>query len=331
MTAADGHKKRWPRVAAGVLIGTICLWLAFRGFELADFTRALRSLNVPLTLLALGSTFLTLLMGAWRWRWLFYPHHQERSFHALFRALVVGQMVNIVSPLRVGEVARVYALAEHERLTKTHVLATVALEKVLDLFVFGVAIALLLMLMALPGGVRVKTSAQLGVAAAALLTLWFVARFAVPIANRLDPFTRWLPTRLRVAARAALHRVVEGLATLRKPQMGAFVLGLSVLLQICSALTNYLLIRAFGFDIPAWSALFLLVLLQVGSVPPSLPGKIGVFNYLVVVGLAVFGIDQTPAFSFSLVLYVVALLPKVLIGSAYVASGSVHVTRRAPA
>src|SRR5262249_22223914 len=146
-------------------------------------TAAVRPVPVAL---AVVSTLATLIIVTLRWRLLFYPQHRDRRFRALFRSLVVGQMINIVSPLRVGEIARMYELAAQEPVSKTQVLATLALEKVLDLIVFGLALVLLLGLIALPVGVRVKTSAQLGVGLVALVGLWGTARFAIPLARRLE-------------------------------------------------------------------------------------------------------------------------------------------------
>lgn len=316
------------RVVAGLLVGGLALWLAFRDFSLADLYAALASLDWALTAAALGSTLLTLLAVSWRWQWLFHPRQHEVAFGALFKAIVVGQMVNILSPIRVGELARVYSLAEDVQLSKAHVLATVALEKVLDLVVFAAAVALLFAMMALPEGVRIKTTAQLGVASTALVLLWGATRFGLPLARWAERHIPPLRPRWRDVASRTLHRFLDGLAALQRPHVGSVLLMQSVVVMFCSALTNYLLIRAFGFDVPAWGALFLLVLLQVGAVPPSLPGRLGVFNYLVVVGLAAFDVPRADALSYSLVLYAVALLPKVVLGVLYVAFGSARVRWR---
>ena len=89
-----------------------------------------------------------------------------------------------------------------------------------------------------------------------------------------------------------------------------------------AASTNYLLFLAFRLRVPLVAALLLLVVLQVGAVPPSLPGRVGIFNYLTVVALSAFGVDRATALAYSIVLYAVALAPKILVGAAYVAAGA---------
>jgi hypothetical protein len=50
-------------------------------------------------------------------------------------------------------------------------------------------------------------------------------------------------------------------------------------------------------------ATFVLVVLQGGVAVPSTPGKIGVFQYLCVIALSVFGVPAATGFSYGVVLY----------------------------
>jgi len=57
-----------------------------------------------------------------------------------------------------------------------------------------------------------------------------------------------------------------------------------------------------------------LVVLQVGMAVPSSPGRIGVFQYLVILALSIFAVDKNVALGYSVVLYLVIYVPMVLIG-----------------
>jgi len=94
---------------------------------------------------------------------------------------------------------------------------------------------------------------------------------------------------------------------------------LSALSLLLSVVTNYFLFLAVGLQLPPVAALFVLVVLQVGNVPPSLPANLGVFHYLVILALSFFAIDQSVALGYAWLLYSVALLPKIIIGTAIVA------------
>ncbi|MBE3132417.1 MAG: flippase-like domain-containing protein [Acidobacteria bacterium] len=310
----------WP-IAAGIVLGSLALWLAFRGLDLTGLTTSLSRINYAWTLAALASTGASLLAVAWRWQLLFHPDHTERHLATLFRAVVVGQMLNIVVPLRLGEVARMYMVAEQEGLSKARVLATLAVEKALDLAMFALALVVVLAMFAFPGGVQVQQRALWVVGLGGTLGLWFLSRHS----ERLHPMVRWgakvLPVRLRPRAAGIVDRFLDGLSALRSTGASFAAIALSVVIVAIASLTNYLVFLAFGFHLSFLAGLFLLVLIQVGSVPPSLPGKIGIFHYLTMVGLGVFGVAREPALSYAIVLYAVALLPKVLLGAVFMATG----------
>jgi glycosyltransferase 2 family protein len=318
----------WLSVGLGVLLGSLALWLALRGLAIGDLIACLARINYPLTIAALLTTFATLLVSAFRWKLLFHPDHRRLHTLTLFRAIIVGQMLNIVVPLRVGELARIYAVAEREGLSKTRVLATLAVEKVLDLAMCAMAIAVLLTSMALPGDVPLRSRTLWIVGVGGSIALWLLARHG-------DTVARWLWSFVPAAAETrktwigrVVDRFLDGLSALRTPSAGLGAVLLSFVILVLAALTNYLLFAAFDLDLPFLSAVSLLVILQVGSVPPSLPGKLGIFNYLTVLGLGAFGVDRNVAFSYSLVLYAVAWLPKVLVGAALVATGARTATGR---
>jgi hypothetical protein len=61
---------------------------------------------------------------------------------------------------------------------------------------------------------------------------------------------------------------------------------------------------------------------------PSVPGRIGIFEYLCVLALGVFNIPESTAFSYGILLHVVALLPQTVIGLVFL--GIMGTTKRPP-
>jgi glycosyltransferase 2 family protein len=304
-----------------VVFGSVALWLAFRGLDLEEFRRALSRVDPVWTLVALLSNAASLLALTWRWQLLFHPDHLDRRFWPLFRAVVIGQMINIVVPLRLGEVARMYLVAEAERLSKARVLATLAVEKALDLGVFALAVVFVLAFFAFPGGVGIKQGALWSIGVGGSLALWLLSRFSDRLTPWVHSLSRYVPGRFGGRATGIAERFLAGLSALKSPMASLAAVLWSAGIMVLAALTNYLMFLACGFNLSFLVAVFLLVLIQVGSVPPSLPGKIGIFHFLVVVGLGMFGVDRSAALGYAIVLYAVALLPKVILGAALSATG----------
>jgi len=318
---AEGRRRLFT-VLAGCLLGSLALWLALRGLDLVQLLNALHGVDYAMTVAALLAALATLVINTVRWQLLFYPDHRRVSFAALFRANVVGQMLNIVSPVRVGEITRMYSVSGSEGIGKAQVLATLAIEKVLDLATFALAVMVVSATIVLPPEIRLQQRTLWIGGIAGGIALWWLARRPRTIDAALTALTGLLPERWQEPGRSGVRGFVDGLTALDSSGAGLAAVALSLALMIVAAWTNHLLFLAFGLHLPPVAALLLLVVLQVGAVPPSLPGKIGVFNYLTVVALSVFAVDRATAVGYSIVLYVVALLPKILIGGICLAIGA---------
>ncbi|OGO76276.1 MAG: hypothetical protein A3K41_06920 [Chloroflexi bacterium RIFOXYD12_FULL_57_15] len=100
----------------------------------------------------------------------------------------------------------------------------------------------------------------------------------------------------------------------RRPRLLIGLFGWSLIAWMISALTNYLVFLALELALPVWASLLLLVVLQVGIAVPSSPGRIGVFQYLVILTLSIFAVNKDVALGVGIILYLVVYVPMVLIG-----------------
>lgn len=306
-----------PQIVIGAIIGTGALVLAVRGVDWRGVGQAMLQTRGSMVLLALLCVAAGILLFVARWRMLFAPEHHGLEWSALTGAVLIGQTANIVIPARIGEIARIYLVGRREQVSKARVTATIVVEKVTDLAVFAVAIVLLLLGMSLPqwisrsGVAFVITSAVL-LAAILVLTFWSGAllRFVEWVAERMS--RRW-GTRLVRVAEASLG----GLRSLRDWRYALLVWILSVAILVISIATTYIVFLAMRLPLPPVAALLLTIVLRIGVAPPSLPGRLGLFQYLIVVALGMFGINRTVALSYSFVLYAVAVLPVLVAGVAW--------------
>jgi hypothetical protein len=99
---------------------------------------------------------------------------------------------------------------------------------------------------------------------------------------------------------------MDGLSVLSASKPAPALWGWTAIAWLLSVLTNWFLLLAFGLPPSFLMALFLLVVLQGGVAIPSTPGKIGVFQYLCVAALSIFGVPDAMSFSYGVVLYAIA-------------------------
>ncbi len=301
----------------GLALSVVAAWLAVRDVHWGSVAEAIARANGWWLLAALLSVVLTTLLKALRWQALFVPRPQTLSVWDLFATLVVGQMLNMALPMRAGDVGRA-AFIGRPGLSRMQALATVAAEKWLDMAAaFALAMGLL-PFMVWPDWAR-SSLGTLGVVVLAgvigLAVLTLFRRHLLAFLERLDS----LPARsLPLVTRAVewLRRAWQGIAALRSPSLAASAIGWTTLVWLLGASTNWLVGRAMGLSgtVVMWS--FVLLVLQVGVAVPSVPGRIGVFEYLTMLALALFGVQGEVALAYAVVLHVLVIGPIVIGGLA---------------
>jgi uncharacterized protein (TIRG00374 family) len=310
----DVFRDLW-RLGLGLIVGVLALWLAFRDAFFFGLRSALERADVFWILLALGSVLLTVAVAVVRWRVLFRPQSASLSWTNLAGAFLVGQMLNIMLPLRLGEMARAYWLSRSEGIPIGRALGTIGVEKLADLAGLGLTAVALLVLTAVPpwvqspGRVLVITGA---IAAAGILFLAATRRWLLQCVRRAAQ--RW-PRAVGRRVIDLVETTLEGSRAVHSWKASAGVCLLTILVPLLAASTNYLLFVAFHLTLPVVAALLLLVSLQIANTIVSVPGNLGVFHYVTVLTLGAYSVDRDAALAYAIVLYLVALVPKILAGA----------------
>jgi len=309
---------RDARLWFGVAVSAGSIYLLSRGVSWGEVLSTLGHLQVLPALLAVLIVLVTGIAKAERWRWLFWPHQKSVGRVWLYGVLLAGQMINFAFPSRLGEVTRVYYVGRSGQVQSAHVLTSIAVEKTVDLVMTLALLAALLSVMPVPEWLHgsVKT---LSLAVLALLLILFVLTWQEHYAGRWLAWPiRFFPARFQEPARRQLALALAGLLALRQGKVLVEVCFWSIVVWTTSVWTNYLVFQSLGLELSWKAALFLLLILMLGTAIPSSPGKIGVFHYLTVLGLAPFAVAKPVALSVALVLYVVAYGPVLVGGSAFV-------------
>jgi uncharacterized membrane protein YbhN (UPF0104 family) len=270
---------RWIRIILGTLLSVVLLYLAMRGVALAEAWRIVSGMHWPDIALALSLIVLSPLLRAWRWRKLY--EEEAPPFWLLVHAIASGQTLNFVIPFRSGDLARVLMVGKQ----KLHTAGTIAFEKVLDAGFFAGLCFLLPFFWAVPGWLEGPRATAIAMAAVlAVIVVVFV--LLVP-------------------------RILKRPGSLRFPSWRKlpFLIGITFFLGFTSLLVNDAVFRALGLQLPFVASVVLLIILQAGVAIPSTPGKLGVFQYLAVLGLSLFKVDHAPALAFGLVMHILVFLP----------------------
>jgi uncharacterized protein (TIRG00374 family) len=272
-------------------ISGVALWLTLRGKDLAAIGQAAWEADRRYVLGYLLVLVAIHFVRTFRWGILLEPVARV-PFAKLNSVCAVGFMAMFILPLRLGEFARPYLVAERPRLRVSAALSSVVVERVAD-GIFTAAL-LVLALLSLPEGlpnlatIRAAGWVMLGffVALLAFLVVAYLNRaLAVRLTRRIfGAVSQGLAERLA----GMLDAFIQGLRALPGPgQVGIFAL-LTVAYWGLNGFGMQLLARGFGLQLALVQVYTVLGVLIVGVMIPAGPGMVGTFQYAVVLALGLF-------------------------------------------
>ncbi len=314
----------WFRVTIGTFISIVFLFLALKDVPLSDVFEALARANYVWVLFAIVAMIVQSWLRSLRWMELYYPVQKGLRAWQMFGIVLISQMLNIVVPWRVGELARIYLAGEIEKRSKTQTLATLGVEKFFDTLMLFALLLIIPPFMTLPNwlegpreGIVLLTVALFVVAFVLLLArAWLI--------DLLDKIH--LPWSTKSLGEIA-HLALGSLDVLKRWDLHLWLQALSVLIWFLGVVVNYLTFLALNLQLPFISAFLLMAVLQVGGIVPSSPGKVGVFQYLCIVTLALFGVDKSIGLTSGILLYLIAYGTPVVLGILFLWWGGVNLRR----
>jgi uncharacterized protein (TIRG00374 family) len=306
---------RTTRTALGIAISVAALYLAIPPREewdnvAAAFARVQYGYLVPIALISAYS----IVVRCQRWRLLLRPVG-DIPFLPLFSATSVGFLCNMVLPLRVGEVIRPVLLANRTSVPVSSVLASVLLERLLDMLTILVFLGLVMCLVPVSSAIRQSGVVFLLFAIFAIALVASLQR-RHPLALRLlRRLLELLPERVRDRAEAALQSFIGGLQGIGTGGALLRIVAYSVFLWIVIASVFGVGFLACGLDVPLLSGALALVTVVAGAVSaPSAPGFIGTFQAGCIVALGLFGISRADAVPYAFVVWAAQWLTQVVLG-----------------
>jgi uncharacterized protein (TIRG00374 family) len=296
---------------------------------IAIFIAVLLSVNLPetanyitgadpvLLVLAVLLNIPVVLMKAGKWKAVTHAHGRGVPLSECVHAWVVGFVIGIATPGRIGELSKAYYL--RERMPLGRGLATIAVDRMIDILVlFTLAIlGTFLFVYAYSGFLRIDFLSMLLLSFSAFISLAFffltrgnaVKRFAGPL------FRRVVPAKYRSRMRITFHDFYMGLKDIRKGwRLVALCLATSMLSWSVIILQYKLVSMALYLQI---DYLFLLSVMPVVALLDILPisfSGLGTREVALIFFLGIISVPVESVVSFSVLIFLLGYLTFVPFG-----------------
>jgi uncharacterized protein (TIRG00374 family) len=307
------RRSRTLLLVLALLLSAFFTYLAVRDVDWDVFWSGLRGSNYWWLVPAFVVLALSVWVRAVRWRLLFLPGARP-PVGATTRALIVGQFFNNILPARAGEAARIVVLNQETGTSRAETLGTAVAERIADLLVL--LLLLFVTLPFLPEVTWLQGAALLALALVAVLAATTVAlrRFGHrPLGFILRPLAR-LPALGREQTDRVASKIVAGLHALERPESAGPAVGLTIASWLLIALSYWFTMLAFEPDLGFAAGILVLVATSLSMVIPSLPASVGVFEAAVIIALRPYGVEESRALSYAVVLHALNLFPYIVAG-----------------
>ena len=295
----------WLPQALGYGLSAVCLLWVLRHYDISRFGKEIRSLDWRWVTLGVVADLLTYVAHAWRWNTLLSPVAKLGLWRTT-QAIYIGLFANEVLPLRTGEVIRIYLLSHWKHIRLSVVVASAAIERLIDGFWMVVSFVITASLVpGIPRGFKLGVQIMgVGIVVLCVVLLWLARRDYQPGGTSGE--SKWT---------AILRHFTVGLRLMGDPRSLLKTTMISLLYLVLQFVTVWALIKAFHFDFSFWIASGLITLIRLAVAVPNAPGNLGVFQAACVAALKLFGATETDAIGFAFVMWFALTLP-LLVGGA---------------
>jgi uncharacterized protein (TIRG00374 family) len=291
------------RAALGLLISVVALVLVVRNVDLAAAWEALRNANPAWVALLVLFVLGDILLRAVRWRVLLGPV-AKLPFPPVLASLLVGYLANNVLPARLGEIVRSHDLGERTGVSRSTILGTIVIERVVDTMVVVSIAAVAILVLSVRG--IVASAVLVGFALTALLVVAIAVGMAAHRLPGADRVRAWLDR--WPAVHRSLVRLRAGLAVVGNVRTMAVAVVLSIASWSLTVLAFAAAAQAVGIEPTMGQAALLAAGTNLATAIPAAPGYVGTFELAVVTIAASVGIPSDQALAFGILVHVTVLL-----------------------
>lgn len=289
------------------LLTAVFLYFAFRNVDLAEAFNLISHISIPYLIVFMIVFSLSHYFRAVRWKIISSSVKKDISVLNSTGATMIGYGVNCVVP-RLGEIYRGLFLARWEGISRTSMLGTIVVERIIDLIALGISILISVMIYSgdlykdvdwLQSALIIGTIMIFSL----IILLYFVVRFKERFYNAIVRFIGKFSSSAAEKAADAFHTLTVGFSSLRTWKSYVLTFVFTVLVMLAYGYNSYFgfyLLRMDEIQTVTFGMAWILMTISAFGIIIPTPGGTGSYhaiNILVLTTLFGFGQEISAAFA----------------------------------
>jgi uncharacterized protein (TIRG00374 family) len=226
-----------------------------------------------------------------------------------------SQLIAVLLPALTGQAGRVLLFSKKGNFSKTYSFSTIFLEVVFD----GAGLIMLMLLSSTVFVFPEEYRFLSYIIGGATLLVFILFYASLNFQQRLERFgynrIRRRSPKLFLILRKFLRSFNDGISVIKSTDK-LFAVSMYTFLSWASHIVSvFFLFYLFNFDLPIWAAVVVLIINYLALMIPLTPGNVGSFQLAVVAGLNIFKVPKTEAVLFSVILYLVDMIPMIALAA----------------
>ncbi|GBD90478.1 hypothetical protein BMS3Abin04_01195 [bacterium BMS3Abin04] len=312
--------KRILSIILPIILMLLFLYLAFNNINFGNVLNIITHISMFWFFIFLLTWFFSHLIRAYRWRVIIHSVKPDTSILNLLGAIFVGYGVNCAVP-RLGELYRPLFLGRWENISRTSMIGTIIVERVIDFLILGISI--LVSVIIYPGNLFSEFSwlkSALGLMFtgifAVIIFLYLLVRFKEKFYNVIISFVSKISEKIADKLAEVFHLLIDGFSSIKTLGSLLSIISLSVIMMLLYGFTSYigfLMLRMNDIQPVTYGMAWVLMTISAFGVIIPTPGATGSYHWItksVLVGLFNFGKDISSAFAIltHLITYIMFIL-----------------------
>lgn len=309
--------RRVLHLLVGVGLSGLFLYLALRGEDWGAIRASLADARPGWLALMAPTGVYVLFVRSQRWRMLLEKASGEVvPVWPVFSANAIGFMANMVLPFRVGDFARPYLVSRSTKVGLSTTVATVVIERVLDLFALFCFAVYVILVSPTPQLVKQFTAVAGGLALVSGGGAWVLSKQRARFQPLLNAVFSVLPDRAERVLHGLVDDFLSGMASISEPRVLAAAILWSLYTWLLVAVSFSLGFPAFSIDVPfLQGGVTVATIVALAVAVPGAPGFVGQFEYGCKLSLeGILGVEGGRVIGYALVVHAIQFAVQVATG-----------------